>query len=856
MRLRQLLFVFLAFGTLNNLHAQAIGRTGKIVPTISLQQATDILNNTSKISIPTGGIEGQVLTIVGGIPLWTDPIKLVTFYRDTDGDGYGNNDEQLIVLSGSSVPNGFVVNSTDCNDDAPLMNPDTVWYLDADNDNYAVSTTTQCAIPGAGYTQTVLSLGDCNDSDVTINPATVWYLDADGDNYAVSTTTQCANPGAGYTVTILPLSDCNDTDESINPEVIEVPYDGIDNDCNTATLDDDLDGDGFVNANDCNDSDATINPATVWYLDADGDNYAISTKTQCANPGAGYTITVLPLSDCNDTDGSINPGIIEVPYDGIDNDCNLATLGDDLDGDGFVNADDCNDNDASVSSKITYYVDADKDGFGATATADLCSATAPAGYATNNTDCNDTNAAVHPEVIEVPYDGIDNDCNAATLDDDLDEDGFVNANDCNDNDATVSSKITYYVDADKDGFGATATADLCSATAPAGYATNNTDCNDTVESINPGSIEDLENGIDDDCDGKIDEVDIGDLIHGGIVFWVDPNDNFKGKVCDIQDAPNAKTWDNAKTYCTELTVTRNAVLYDDWYLPSIADLNLMYANKTAINTTALSNGGSSFADFTYWSSSEFDNWGASILSLANGNQSHNVNKGDTGRVRAVRAFCNATNPSINSATVWYLDADNDNYAISTTTQCANPGVGYTITVLPLGDCNDNYAAINPGVLEVSANGIDDDCDGQVDEATVGDLRDGGIVFWVDPADNTKGKVCALEEVSKNSAGAIFYSNDYTNSDTGTGVYSNWYLPSKEELQLMYANLQRFGCSTNTPADTDSGLCATRKGDFLGSYYWSSTEHSNGFTWFQHFADGLQYMHYNYQTLNVRPVRAF
>ncbi len=68
-------------------------------------------------------------------------------------------------------------------------------------------------------------------------------------------------------------------------------------------------------------------------------------------------------------------------------------------------------------------------------------------------------------------------------------------------------------------------------------------------------IEDLENGIDDDCDGKIDEVDIGDLIHGGIVFWVDPNDNFKGKVCDIQDAPNAKTWNNAKTYCTELGTT-------------------------------------------------------------------------------------------------------------------------------------------------------------------------------------------------------------------------------------------------------------------------------------------------------------
>jgi hypothetical protein len=92
---------------LSNLRAQALSRTGQIVPTINLQQATDILNNTSKISIPTEGTEGQVLTIVGGIPLWTDPIKLLTFYRDTDGEGYGNKEDQLIVLIGSSAPNGF-----------------------------------------------------------------------------------------------------------------------------------------------------------------------------------------------------------------------------------------------------------------------------------------------------------------------------------------------------------------------------------------------------------------------------------------------------------------------------------------------------------------------------------------------------------------------------------------------------------------------------------------------------------------------------------------------------------------------------------------------------------------------------
>jgi hypothetical protein len=35
--------------------------------------------------------------------------------------------------------------------------------------------------------------------------------------------------------------------------------------------------------------------------------------------------------------------------------------------------------------------------------------------------------------------------------------------------------------------------------------------------------------------------------------------------------------------------------------------------------------------------------------------------------------------------------------------------------------------------------------GGASRATVGDFRDGGIVFWVDPADNTHGLVCAIED---------------------------------------------------------------------------------------------------------------
>lgn len=62
---------------------------------------------------------------------------------------------------------------------------------------------------------------------------------------------------------------------------------------------------------------------------------------------------------------------------------------------------------------------------------------------------------------------------------DDDNDGSTNSNDCNDNDPTVQEPILYFVDADHDGFGSTTTEMLCSSAAPEGYATNNTDCDDS-----------------------------------------------------------------------------------------------------------------------------------------------------------------------------------------------------------------------------------------------------------------------------------------------------------------------------------------------------------------------------------------
>src|SRR5262249_8577029 len=57
----------------------------------------------------------------------------------------------------------------------------------------------------------------------------------------------------------------------------------------------------------------------------------------------------------------------------------------------------------------TFYRDADGDGYGnQSQTTQSC--TQPAGYVSNNTDCDDTRASVHPSAPEI-CDGLDNNCN-------------------------------------------------------------------------------------------------------------------------------------------------------------------------------------------------------------------------------------------------------------------------------------------------------------------------------------------------------------------------------------------------------------------------------------------------------------
>ena len=104
----------------------------------------------------------------------------------------------------------------------------------------------------------------------------------------------------------------------------------------------------------------------------------------------------------------------------------------------------------------------------------------PAGYVIDNTDCDDTTAAANPDQAEV-YDGIDNNC-----------DGNVD-----------EGAATYYRDADSDGCGNPADS-IVSIGEPAGYVNNDADCDDSNGDVNPVAIE-VSDGIDNDCDGSVDE---------------------------------------------------------------------------------------------------------------------------------------------------------------------------------------------------------------------------------------------------------------------------------------------------------------------------------------------------------------
>jgi len=366
----------------------------------------------------------------------------VIWYMDEDRDGYGDPGNSMEACS---QPPGYVQNSLDCDDWNPETHPGAPDWCD----------------------------GIDNDCDGQTDEGVTLYRDLDRDGYGNTTMSiQACLPQSGYSES---SGDCNDIDPTINPRAPEICGDGVDNDCDSQI------DEGFPEICDGedNDCDGQIDEGIgqIWYRDEDSDGYgnpAISTQS-CSQP-SGY---VQNSGDCADWDPAINPGAPDI-CDGIDNDC-----------------------DGQIDEGVTWYRDADGDGYG-NPSVSIQSCSQPTGYVSQGGDCNDNDPAINPGALDrcLGGDGIDNNCNGQ-IDEGMPE--ICNAIDDNCNGQIDEGLFQdWYYDSDGDGYG-DPSIHLYRCQVPAGFVLNDLDCDDSDPTIYPGAPEICDDGKDNDCDGEIDE---------------------------------------------------------------------------------------------------------------------------------------------------------------------------------------------------------------------------------------------------------------------------------------------------------------------------------------------------------------
>ena len=408
--------------------------------------------------------DGLVDEDVAGAPTW---------YADNDGDGYGNAADSTTACS---QPDGYVADNTDCRDTSRSVHPGATEYTNSVDD-------------------------DCDglvDETVDVEP--------EPEDSGIEDTGDTAEP--------------EDTD---TPEVI------------------DADGDGYPAGEDCDDTDPEVNVRTDYWWDNDSDGFG----GEYAGSGCGVvgSLVVVNNDDCDDSDTSIYWGASEICGDGIDQDCDGADEvcpepePVDSDGDGYPVGEDCDDTDPGVNVRTDYWWDNDSDGFGGEYAGSGCGVVGSL-VVNNDDDCDDSDTSIYWGASEICGDGIDQDCDGA--DEvcpepepvDSDGDGYPVGEDCDDSDADIYPGApeycngvdddcdivvdevgavdaeTWYVDNDGDGYGYEDITTLpfpgmCDQ--PVGYVSDDDDCDDYDDLVNPGATEIVGDSIDNDCDGLIDE---------------------------------------------------------------------------------------------------------------------------------------------------------------------------------------------------------------------------------------------------------------------------------------------------------------------------------------------------------------
>jgi hypothetical protein len=259
-------------------------------------------------------------------------------------------------------------------------------------------------------------------------------------------------------------ADCDDSNPAIFPGADEIPYDGLDNDCDKADILD-FDGDGYPGISK---GDYELVLAALQQPEEDKLKWPDNLPTSA------------DLVDCRDDQSQIYPNNADRRYDGIDSNCGGDNDFDD-DNDGFMPDFIFNEGGEKIDVPALFQQYVEEWGYAGR-------------FAEDYGDCDDEDALVSPGTTEadIPYDGVDQDCSGDN-DFDVDGDGWMPfgyelAFD------TFISRYPYTRDDNPfldDAFGdCLDEADLAKAPDPA--------------EVNPGMVEVYGDGVDADCDGAND----------------------------------------------------------------------------------------------------------------------------------------------------------------------------------------------------------------------------------------------------------------------------------------------------------------------------------------------------------------
>ena len=362
------------------------------------------------------------------------------------------------------------------------------------------------------------------------------------------------------------------------------------------------------------------------------------------------------------------------------------------------------DKECSIYDQSFFYVDADGDGFGSTDVVGWqCNSKAEEeSWSTNNVDCDDTNNTVNPGQDEI-CDLTDNDCN-----------GLVDE---------IHPKVPWYPDDDGDGFGASDQGESHCMSPGSEFTQLPGDCNDQDPDFRPTAPE-VCDGLDNDCDGRIDDRDPGVVPTSRTPFFRDRDEDGYGDPsaqADRCEAPagfvdNALDCDDRNPEVNPDAKVEECDFIDNDCDGLLDDFDTPERSKNDVTIESAQKGSRT----PYPCDTDNDNYGDA--------DNNCLACRPTQGIAVTNVLdCDDTDILANIPQNWYDDVDEDGVGAGSPTvfQCLNPN-DYSdddFTEIPKGeepnpplapqsqgvDCEPKDQTIYPGAHEVCGDNIDQDC---------------------------------------------------------------------------------------------------------------------------------------------------